>query len=72
MKEEIFPNNDHITAKKVWDKYTNMKKAWKDTKMMQDQSGFGLREEDCRRSINDIIHSSYLSTPANVQVRQRN
>ena len=65
VKEDIFPNNEHITAKKVRDKYTNMKKAWKDAKMMQEQSGFGLREEDCERSINGIIYSSCPSTPAN-------
>ena len=67
VKEGIFPDNEHTTAKKVRDKYTNMKKAWMDAKMMQEQSGFGLRE-DCERSINGIIHTSNLSTPANAQV----
>ena len=54
VKEDIFPDDEgfeHITAKKVRDKYTNMKKAWKDAKTIQEQSGFGLREEDCERSI---------------------
>ena len=30
VKEDIFSDNEHITAKKVRDKHTNMKKAWKD------------------------------------------
>ena len=67
VKEDIFPDNEHITAKIVRDKYTNMKKSWKVAKAMQEQSGFGLREEDCERSINGIIPSSYLFTVANVQ-----
>ena len=51
VKEDIFPDNKHITAKKVQDTYTNMK-ALKVAKAMQEQSGFGLREEDCERSFN--------------------
>ena len=51
VKEDVFPDNEHITAKKAQDTYTNMK-AWKVAKAMQEQSGFGLREEDCERSIN--------------------
>ena len=58
-KEDIFPNNEHITAKKVRDKYTNMKKAWKEAKTMQEQSGFGLRGEDCE-STENIESYSYL------------
>ena len=46
-----------------------MKKAWKDAK--SEQLGFGLREEDCERSINGII-PRYLPALANTQVRQRN
>lgn len=58
VKEDIFRDNEHITAKKVRDKCTNMKKAWKEAKAMQEQSGFGLREEDCERSINGFIPPS--------------
>ena len=67
VKDDIFLDNDNITAKKVRDKFTNMKKAGMEAKMMQEQSGFGLREEDCEWSISGMIHSSYLSTTANVQ-----
>ena len=55
LKEDIFPDNDgfkHITTKKVKDKYSNMKKALRDAKTMQEQSGFGL---DCEKSINGIV-----------------
>ena len=65
VKEDIFSENVHITAKKERDKYPNMKKSWKEAKMMQEQSGFCLREEDCERSINGII-SSYLGRWAGV------
>ena len=51
VKEDIFPGNEHITAKKVQDNYTNMK-AWNVAKAMQEQSCFGIREVDCLRSIN--------------------
>ena len=40
-----------ITAQKVRDKYGKLKKAWKDAKKWKEQSGFGLREEDCEWSI---------------------
>ena len=58
IKEDVFPDSEgfkHITVKKVRDKYNNMKKAWKGAKTMQEQSGFGLREEDCERTINGIV-----------------
>ena len=42
LQEDIFPDNERITAKKVWNKYTNIKKAWKEAKTIQEQSGFGL------------------------------
>jgi hypothetical protein len=67
VKESIFPDNAgfaHITVKKVKDKYNNMKKAWKDAKAMQEQSGFGLREEDCEGTINGIVDQSQLSADA--------
>ena len=63
VKEEVFSENNHITAQKVRDKYGNLKKAWKDAKKMQEQSGFGLREEDCERSINGIVNHRQGSSP---------
>jgi hypothetical protein len=64
VKEEVFSDNEHVTVKKLKDKYTNMKKAWKDAKAMQEQSGFGLKEEDCERSINGIVDQRQLSAVA--------
>lgn len=40
-KEDIFPDNDHITAKIFWI-IQNMKKEWKEAKLIQEQLGFGL------------------------------
>ena len=58
VKEDVFSDNEgfkHITVQKVRDKYGNLKRAWKDAKTMQEQSGFGIREEDCERTINGIV-----------------
>ena len=55
VKEQQFPNNDHITVKKITDKVANMKRAWKDARAMQDRSGWGVRPEDNEESINNVL-----------------
>lgn len=51
-KEAIFANNEDIDAKKIKSKYHNMRNSWKAAKIMQEQSGFGLKEDDCSSSVN--------------------
>lgn len=66
VKDDIFPDNQgfkHITAKKVKDKYSNMKRAWKDAKVMQEKSGFGPRKEDCDTSVNGMALSTRPALP---------
>ena len=55
VKEEIFAGVDHIDLKRIRSKYHNMKAAWKAAKQLQEQSGFGLKEDDCESSINGKI-----------------
>ena len=58
VKEDVLSENEgfkHVRVQKVRDKYGNLKRAWKDAKTMQEQSGFGIREEDCERPTNGII-----------------
>ena len=55
MKDQVFANDDHITLKKIKEKATNMKRAWKDAKAMQGRSGWGLKSEDNEPSINDRL-----------------
>ena len=53
IKDDV-PDNEgfkRIKAKGLRDKYNSMEKPWKDAKAIQEQSGFGLREEGCERSI---------------------
>ncbi|KAN0077841.1 hypothetical protein V8E54_006145, partial [Elaphomyces granulatus] len=33
-----------------------MKSAWQAAKKLQEQSGFGVREDDCTRSINEVLN----------------
>ena len=40
-KEDIFPDNDHITGNLCWI-IQNMKKVWKEAKLIQEQLGLGL------------------------------
>ena len=47
VKDDVFFDNQHVTAQKVRDKYGNLNGAWKNAKAMQEQSGFGLREDNC-------------------------
>ena len=51
-KETLFADNDDIDAKKIKSKYHNMKNSWKAAKTMQEQSGFGVKEDDCSSSVN--------------------
>ena len=56
-------------------KYTKMKKAQKDAKTMQEQSGFGLKDGDCERCINGLVDQAspppYRSWRlASIQIKQ--
>jgi hypothetical protein len=53
VKEAVFADDEHIDVKKI--KTKNMRKGWKAAKEMQEQSGFGLRENECTSSINGRI-----------------
>ena len=55
IKEQEFPDDEHITIKKISDKVNNMKKAWKAAKGMQERSGWGLTMEQNSTSINDAL-----------------
>ena len=55
MKEAIFRDSAgfaHITPKRILEKTANLQKAYKKAKMMQDQSGFGLHEQDNDHTVN--------------------
>ena len=51
----LFADNQSINSKKIKSKYHNMKASWQAAKKLQEQSGFGIREDDCSRSINGRI-----------------
>lgn len=56
-KEALFNDEDsEIDAKKIKSKYHNMKNSWKAAKKLQDQSGFGWKEEDCESSVNELLN----------------
>ena len=46
VKEDLFPENDIITVKKINNKVNNMKKHWKDARAMAEHSGWGLQNQD--------------------------
>ena len=54
-KEQLWPNDAHITIRKLTDKVANMKRAWKEAREMQDQSVWGLQPDDNKASINDRL-----------------
>ncbi|KAF8430248.1 hypothetical protein EV426DRAFT_713247 [Tirmania nivea] len=49
----------HITVKKISEKMSNMKKAWKDAKAMQARPGWGIKSEENKESINEIWERRY-------------
>ena len=53
MKDEVFPNDEHITTKKINDKISNMKRQWKEAKALQENTGWGIREDE--QSINQAL-----------------
>ena len=58
VKEDFLSDNEgfkHITVQKTRDKCGNLKRAWKDAETMQEQSDFGIREEDCERPTNGTV-----------------
>jgi hypothetical protein len=59
LKDTVFADYEHIDVKKIKAKYHNFRTSWKAAKKLQDQSGFGLKEDDCEASINGNI-PSYL------------
>ena len=54
IKEVVFPDLNHIDIK-IKSKYHNLRNSWKATKQLQDQSGFGLKEDDCEALVNSKI-----------------
>ncbi|KAF8457675.1 hypothetical protein BGX38DRAFT_1156646 [Terfezia claveryi] len=55
LKQEVFPDEEHITVKKITDKATNMKRAWKEAKALQDSPGCELIAVDNERSIKELL-----------------
>lgn len=55
LKQEVFPDEEHITVKKITDKATNMKRAWKEAKALQDSTGCELIAVDSERSIKELL-----------------
>ena len=53
LKEAVFTDSNHIDLKNIKAKYYNMRTSWRAAKQLQDQSGFGLKEDDCESSINN-------------------
>jgi adenine C2-methylase RlmN of 23S rRNA A2503 and tRNA A37 len=52
MKEEVFSGSEYvkITVKRIGEKVTNMRRAYRQAKELQNQSGFGLRKPTIRLS----------------------
>lgn len=42
VKDEVFHSEEHITVKKINDKVSNMKRQWKEAKVLQGKSGWGV------------------------------
>jgi len=55
-KEAVFADNEDIDVKKIKSKYHNMKNSWKAAKKLQEESGFGVKEDDCTGSVNDVLN----------------
>ena len=55
VKEQLFSNDNHITVRKITNKVANMKRAWRDARAMQDQSGWGLQEDENDSTINGVL-----------------
>ena len=51
----MFADQDHIAVKRITEKMSNMKKAWKDAKAMQQRSGWGVKPEENEESINEVL-----------------
>jgi len=49
--QDLFPNIPDRSGPKIKQKYHNMKRQWNEAKKMQNESGFGRKEEDCEASI---------------------
>jgi len=56
VKEAIFADNRDKDVKKIKFKYHNMKNSWKAAKKLQEESGFGVKEDDCTDSVNEVLN----------------
>ena len=54
--KNVFADNEDKDIKKIKSKYHNMRNSWKAAKKLQEQSGFGVKEDDCSSSINGKIY----------------
>ena len=63
-KEAVFADNVDKDVKKIKSKYHNMRTAWKAAKKLQEQSGFGVREDDCTNSVNGKIFQFFANCEA--------
>lgn len=45
IKDEVFHSDRHITLTRINDKVSNMKRQWKEAKVMQESTGWGIRED---------------------------
>ena len=55
VKQQEFSNDEHITVKRIADKVTNMKRAWKGAKALQERSRWGLTREKNEASVNGTL-----------------
>ena len=54
-KDEVFADDNTITAGRIRSKHNMMKTSWQNTKTMAAQSNFGRTEEECSQSINGTL-----------------
>jgi hypothetical protein len=64
VKETVFTDDEHIDVKKIKAKYHNMRRGWKAAKEIQEQSGFGLGEDECTSSVNGRILQFFANSEA--------
>lgn len=60
MKEEVFPDEEHMTTKRIREKVVNMKTACSKAKATLTTTGWGLKAEDNEPSINARLESRCL------------
>jgi len=63
-KEVVFADNQNVDIKKIKSKYHNMRASWQAAKKLQEQSSFGVREDECSASINEVLNKNVGSLEA--------